>query len=469
MKSARWVALFTFISLAATVFGQTVKEVLGFPNSMSIYEGGITLAQGRDGRLYGVTDGLGSTQNPDGTVFRVNINGSAPTVLSSFDGANGQEPSYGMTLALDGNYYGTTINGGASNAGVLFKISPSGTYSLLYQFTGGADGGYPVGPPIQGSDGNLYGATDLGSGTDGTVYMYTPSAGTFSTIFSLSPDGSQGNGPMAQPFQAADGSLYGTTQVGGASNCGTVFRLTTAGVLLSVYSFPCGLEGSYPLAPLYEASDGNLYGTTALGGKVDSSGDCKQGCGTVFRISHGVVSVIYRFSGYPNDGGLATTGLIEGTDGNLYGATGRGGAHDSGTLYQINTSGQYKLLYSFVDAIGKSPATSLMQHTNGKFYGTTSFGGQNSYGAIYSLDMGLGPFVALVRYTGRIGQPVQILGQGLTGSTAVTVNGVAATSFKVVSDTYMTAVVPTGATTGPVVVTTPTGTLTSNHSLRIVQ
>src|SRR5258708_12914196 len=109
MKSARWVALFTFISLAATVFGQTVKEVLGFPNSMSIYEGGITLAQGRDGRLYGVTDGLGSTQNPDGTVFRVNINGSAPTVLPSFDGPNAQEPSYIMPLPFDQHYYLTTI------------------------------------------------------------------------------------------------------------------------------------------------------------------------------------------------------------------------------------------------------------------------------------------------------------------------------------------------------------------------
>jgi uncharacterized repeat protein (TIGR03803 family) len=153
----------------------------------------------------------------------------------------------------------------------------------------------------------------------------------------------------------------------------------------------------------------------------------------------------------------------------LYGGTDRGGANDFGTLFQISLSGQYKLLYSFVDAIGSGANAALLQHTSGKFYGTTSFGGQNGVGAVYSLDMGLGPFIALVRYTGRIGQPVQILGQGLSGSTAVTVNGVAATTFKVVSNTYMTAVVPTGATTGPVIVTTPTGTLTSNHNFRIVQ
>jgi uncharacterized repeat protein (TIGR03803 family) len=138
-----------------------------------------------------------------------------------------------------------------------------------------------------------------------------------------------------------------------------------------------------------------------------------------------LVSVIYRFSGYPNDGGLALTGLVQGTDGNLYGGTDRGGVHDFGTLYQISTSGKYNLLYSFVDTIGDAPAASLIQHSNGKFYGTTAFGGPDSRGAIYSLDMGLGPFVALVRYTGRIGQPVQILGQGLTGSTGVAINGVA--------------------------------------------
>jgi hypothetical protein len=122
-----------------------------------------------------------------------------------------------------------------------------------------------------------------------------------------------------------------------------------------------------------------------------------------------------------------------------------------------------------VNNIGSTVNAPLLQHTNGKFYGDTYSGGRFYQGSIFSLDMGLGPFISLVRYTGRIGQPVQILGQALTGSTAVTINGVAATSFKVVSDTYMTAVIPAGATTGPVVVTTATGTLTSNHNLRIVQ
>jgi uncharacterized repeat protein (TIGR03803 family) len=169
------------------------------------------------------------------------------------------------------------------------------------------------------------------------------------------------------------------------------------------------------------------------------------------------------------DGAFPEAGLTEGTDGDLYGSTLKGGKNQLGTLYQITTSGQYKLLYSFAAEVGSGPAAALLQHTNGKFYGTASGDGRNNAGSLYSFDVGLGPFVALVRYAGRVGQPVQILGQGLTGSTGVTINGVAVTSFKVVSDKYMTAVIPVGATTGPVVVTTANGTLTSNHNLRIVQ
>jgi uncharacterized repeat protein (TIGR03803 family) len=232
------------------------------------------------------------------------------------------------------------------------------------------------------------------------------------------------------------------------------------------YAFPCGAGGKDPYSPLIQASDGNFYGTTGYGGNVTSV--CGAGCGTIFKMSHGVVSVLYSFSGARSDGDFPEGGLTEATDGNLYGVTTGGGQNDFGTLFQIAPSGQYKVLYSFATEVGSEPATALLQHANGKLYGTASSGDPNNTGSLDSLDMGLGPFVALVRYTGRIGQPVQVLGQGLTGSTAVTVNGIPATSFKVVSDTYMTAVVPTSATTGPVVVTTPTGTLTSNHNLRIV-
>jgi uncharacterized repeat protein (TIGR03803 family) len=161
-------------------------------------------------------------------------------------------------------------------------------------------------------------------------------------------------------------------------------------------------------------------------------------------------------------------GLVEGTDGNLYGTTEEGGSDNIGTLFQITKNGDHKVLYSFASGIGSTLQSAPMQHTNGRFYGLSAVGGADDNGSVYTLDMGLGPFVAFVRPSGRVGQSAEILGEGLTGTTAVTFNGLPASSFKVINDTYMTAVVPSGATTGQVVVTTPGGTLTSNVNFRIV-
>jgi uncharacterized repeat protein (TIGR03803 family) len=462
MRVACMLGLALFLS-SSFASGQKVRNVFSFPNANSTTEPGeVALIQGRDGGLYGTTSGFGQTLT-DGTAFRVSL-GGALNVLHTFNGEDGQFIEGGLTLAIDGNYYGTASQGGASGAGTLFKVMSTGTFALLYQFTGGSDGGYPNAPPIQAADGNLYGTT-----ATGTVYRYTPSSGTLNTILSLNADGSQGQDVEAALLQAADGTLYGTAAAGGANGCGVIFRLTTSGTLLNVYSFACGAGGTTPFSALIQASDGNLYGTTVEGGNITSNRDCAFGCGTVYKLSGGAISILYAFSGEPADGALPSASLVEGTDGQLYSSTHDGGAFNVGALYRISTGGQYQLLYSFAANIGANADGTLVQDTSGVFYGTTTLGGKYGAGSVYNLNMGLTPFIALVRYTGRIGQPVQILGQGLTGSTAVTINGVAATSFKVVTDRYMTAVVPTGATTGPVVVTTPTGTLTSNHNFRIVQ
>ncbi len=183
------------------------------------------------------------------------------------------------------------------------------------------------------------------------------------------------------------------------------------------------------------------------------------------------VSILYTFMGHTQttvDGALPTAGLIQATDGNLYGATFKGGSAGMGTLFQISTSGAYKLLYSFNGAAGKAPQGTLMQHTNGMLYGTAQVGGTNRAGTVYQLNLGLGPFITFVRHIGKVGQTAQILGQGFTGTTSVTFNGVAAT-FTVPSPTFMLATIPSGATTGPVVVTTPTATLTSNHNFTVLQ
>jgi uncharacterized repeat protein (TIGR03803 family) len=373
-------------------------------------------------------------------------------------GSEGATPWAGLTLGTDGNYYGTASAGGVNDNGVLFKLSPTGVYTDLHDFAGGTDGARPFSPPIQASDSNFYGVT-FGTGGASTVYRYEPT-GTFATIYNF--DSAHGQQVLVPLIQGSDGNLYGTASFGGTNNCGTLFKLATSGKPVWAYSFPCALGGAYPEGPLLQGTDSNYYGTTLQGGPG-------LGCGVVFRSDQsGNVSVIYEFKNMA-DGCDPEAGLTQGTDGNLYGTTLAGGTAkgNQGTLFQLTTGGTHKVLYSFGGA-GQEPLAAPMQDTNGTFYGTTYAGGRYGYGTVYSLNMGLGPFVAFVLPVGKPGQSAQILGQGLTGSTSVTFNGVAATNFTVVNDTYMTAIVPSGATTGKVVVTTPGGTLTSNVNFRIL-
>jgi uncharacterized repeat protein (TIGR03803 family) len=446
---------------------QSVKEVVAFSSTQSSPAPGLVIpSQGRDGGLYGTTTGDGDTMT-DGIVFRATTNGKEATV-HTFTGADGAGPFAGLTLATDGNFYGTATGGGDFGNGVLFRVSASGLYTVLHAFSGNEDGGVPLAPPVQGWDGNLYGTTTFGTVSAGTVYKYTLS-GTFSTMFSFDSDRSQGTQTTSTLLQANDGSLYGVANSGGSNNCGTIFKVSRTGTLLLDYSFPCGAGGWVPAGGLTQASDGNFYGTTELGGITQSSGDCAAGCGIVYRMTpSGAVSVLYRFTGGKNDGAAPVAGLVQAPDGNLYGTTSRGGASDVGTIYTISLNGAESMLYSFTSNIGEHPGAALLRHTNGKFYGTTELGGTFGEGSLYSLDMGFSPFISFVVPVGHSGQTAEILGQGFTGSTGVTFNGIPATSFRVLNDTYLTAVVPAGATTGLVVVTTATGTLTSNVNFRVI-
>jgi len=459
-NSCRIVLLACLLALSVVASAQRVNEVFAFSATHLASGPEGTPVQGRDGKLYGVVKG---------SIFRMSPGGKNAEIVYAGNGTGGWNAA-SLILATDGKFYGTGFAGSGGN-GILFSLTPDGNLTVLYQFTGGSDGANPASPLVEALDGNLYGTTVTGNNYQGTVYKYELSTGVLTTILSFNPDGSQGNTLSGPLLQAADGNLYGVAISGGAYGYGTIFSLTTSGTLLWEYSF----GGSFAVQPqgaLIQASDGNIYGTTAGGGS--NTAYCLFGCGTVFWLSNSEVSFLYSFQGYPIDGELPSAGLIEGSDGRLYGTTQYGGndyhgGKDYGTLYQITTDPfQYQLLYSFIPRVGWSPFWAMMQHTNGKFFGITAAGGRYAGGAMYSLDMGLGPFITLVRYSGRVGQPVQILGQGLTGTTSVTINGVPATSYKIVSDTFMTAVVPTGATTGPVVVTTPTGSLTSNHNFQIV-
>jgi len=414
-------------------------------------------AQGRDGNLYS-TSYDGGTDNA-GTVFKVTPAGQV-TVLYSFDGVTGAFPSGGLTLGTDGNFYGSTYVNGPSNYGTVFKISSSGKLTVLHAFDG-SDGSAPWGAPVEGTDGAYYGTTETGGSANcGTVYRVT-AGGTFKTLYNF--DGPHGCQPLAPLVLGTDGNFYGTTLVlTGVNNpnLGAIFKITSAGAITLLYGFD-GTHGSEAYAPLMQASNGNFYGTTVNGGMY--------GNGVIFEMTPaGSFTDLHDFD--PNtEGGEPFSALVEGTNGFLYGTTVDGGTFNDGTIYSISLSGgNPDTLYSFDGTSGTAPGAPLAQHTNGTFYSDSAWGGSDDLGTFYSFSAGLSPFVRLVTASAKVGKTVEILGQGFTGTTAVSFNGTAAT-FHVASTTYLTALVPNGATSGFIKVTTPSGTLESNQAFRVTQ
>jgi uncharacterized repeat protein (TIGR03803 family) len=209
-------------------------------------------------------------------------------------------------------------------------------------------------------------------------------------------------------------------------------------------------------AALVQATNGTFYGTVIAGGA--------KGDGTVFKITPGgTLTTLHNFDG--TDGANPVATLVQASDGKFYGTTFNGGANGLGTIFAITAEGTLTTLHHFDGAEG-SPHAGLLEDTNGKFYGTTQLGGANSRGTVFSLSLGLGPFVETLPTSGKAGAKVIILGASLTGTSSVTFNRTAAT-FRVVSSTEITTTVPNGATTGPVEVTTPSGTLKSNVVFRV--
>jgi uncharacterized repeat protein (TIGR03803 family) len=336
------------------------------------------LIQASDGNFYGTS--LGGGANNAGTIFKITPAG-VETLIYSFAGgvSDGQGPYASLVQARDGNFYGTTHQGGTNGDGTLFKITPAGSETLLHSFTGGTDGSLPLGSLIQASNGNLYTATESsGMSQSGSLVMFTLT-GAETTVYSFN-SGAEGQKPIGI-IQANDGNFYGTTKQGGTSGNGTVFKLTPAGVESVLYSFAGGItDGSQPLAALIQASDGNFYGTTNQGGA--------SGNGTVFKITpSGVESVLYSFAGGTTDGSQPQAALIQASDGNLYGTTNQGGASGNGTVFKITPAGIESVLHSFAGSAtdGSYPQAALLQASDGNFYGTTNQGGLNGFGTVFKI------------------------------------------------------------------------------------
>jgi len=476
-----------------TIGSQSGDPFYGFPTATEI------LAQGRDGNLYSTAPSGGA--NLQGAVFKMTPAGQL-IVLYSFcpqtGCADGAGSDGGLTLGTDGNFYGTTPGGGGFfSCGVIFKITPAGGYTVLYAFTGGNDGCGPIAPPIRGNDGNFYGtasSSPYGAFTDGALYKITTS-GTFTMLHDF--NGTDGNGPAAPLVLGTDGNFYGTTISGGSNlgggqfGGGTVFKMTPSGKLTTIYNF-CSqtycTDGANPASALVQGGDGDFYGTTQYGGAYCPPPLYSCG-GTIFKITPtGTLTTLHSmnastdgdFNGFLNNSPLSpdSSGLVLASDGNFYGAASGGGPPgcECGTLFKIALDGSFSVLYVFGSFAGDGEGPGpLIQNTNGILYGTTDgvTGGGNfcpsggfSCGVFYSLNAGLPAFVKLMAYSGKVGSTIEFLGQGFDSSTIVSFNGTSAMPT-VISGNFLTAKVPAGATTGLVTVTTSGVTLTSNRQFSV--
>src|SRR6266568_4329268 len=345
------------------------------------------LIQGSDGALYGTTEGGG--RDNLGTVFKVNKDGSGYSALYSFNSTagDGQDPVGGLVEGSDGALYGTTALGGNTNAGTVFKLNKDGSgYLVLHSFSG-LDGRLPVARLIEGSNGTLYGTSyQGGSNNVGTVFELNKDGTSYSTLHSFSSTEWDGRNPQGGLMEASDGALYGTTASGGKSSAGTVFKLNQDGsgygTMLN-FSAPSGV-GQYPADPLLEGSDGALYGTTIYGGNANA--------GTVFKLNKdgSGYDLLHDFGiSHSGDGLNPVGGLVEGSDGALYGTTYQGGGFGPGTVFKLNKDGSdYSILHSFstADNDGRYPQYGLVEGSDGALYGTTYGGGSNNAGTVFKMN-----------------------------------------------------------------------------------
>lgn len=348
------------------------------------------------GTLYGTTQsggGTGCGGSGCGVVWKLmpNANGTwTVKILHVFRGRDGANPSAGVIFDAAGNLFGTTQAGGAHGAGTVFKLTPNSngtwTETVIYSFTGGADGNQPYAGLIFDTLGNLYGTTLFGGTGCGVVFKVDMN-GKQEVVYTLTENACWPRGGLLQD-QA--GNFYGTTSYGGGagpcwSGCGTVFKLDPTGNLTVLHAFSDEPDGRYLFAGLIQDANGNLYGTSEGGGM----GTCYAGigCGTIFQVDiNGTETILYRFTG-GSDGAQPTAGLVRDNAGNLYGTTSEGGVNCApfgcGTVFKLDVAGNQTVLHQF-RGVGESPNGPVIIDPAGNLYGTTS-AGSNNYGVVFKI------------------------------------------------------------------------------------
>lgn len=434
------------ITIAAPA--QTVSTIYQFSSGSNPNYPAGAMAQGRDGNFYGITLSGGGPAN-QGAIYKISSAGVL-TSLHAMAQSDGTTCS-GLTMGTDGNFYGTCHNGGTNDYGTLFKVTSAGVLTVLHNFAAQgstSDGCEPLAPPIQASNGDFYGTTSFcGASNYGTVYKLTP-AGAYSLLYSFQGPPNDTLLPLGL-IEGTDGNLWGLGNGWIISN-GGVFKITLAGKESLVYAFKGDPDGAGPYTNLIQGSNGDFYGTTEEGGSAQE--------GTIFQVTAGgKETVLYSF---PNqtDGAYPSLPLTQGPNGMLYGAATdcAGGGCSQAGLFDITTKGVYKNLYLYplVCSNCGQPEAPLLLSTNGTFYSTTEQGGTGA-GSFYSLSNGYSPFISLVNVTSSAeGAQVGILGQGFSSASVVKFGGTKATTTTLTGSTYILAIVPSGALTGDVTVTT---------------
>src|SRR6266852_4597320 len=428
------------------------------------------IVQGRDGNMYGGGAACGAGGSGGGAIYKISPSG-AESMFFNFPPQWSNCGGAGLTLGSDGNFYGACEGGNpATGMGSIFRLTPAGGFTDLHDFTGVNGDSLPVYPPIQASDSNFYGVSGNEVQVCGNVYRLTP-AGVYTNLHTFVFNSECHSSNL---FQASDGNLYGTlADCEVVQGAGCVYKISTSGVFKEIHDFAF-TTGQTPCTGLIQGKDGKLYGATQQG--------AANGNGNIYKMTTaGVATDLHDFNNATDASCVNNVGppvnLLQVADGNFYGVNPAYGPNGNGSIYKLTSANVFSaFLFPNPPVDGALPSSTLIQNTNGLVYGTTPGGGGGSggcpqvcQGTFFSVATGDKPFVSLepTEKTGYVGAKVGMFGQGFSSASVVKFGGVAATSVTLSGATYLTAVVPAGAHTGPVTVTTGTTTLTSPQTYKV--